>query len=211
MKKVEKLSKDVTLFFTEDGKIETATPYNNGFISAIKGIGGRWNADAKRWVIPAELEDRVRVILQESYGTPLNGGMKSLKISFDAADFLALNYEDIKIGTKTICWRMRRDCPVSFAEGAYLKEGSFPESGGSRNHPAITSDKMEAGEVEIVAFLPEDTYDKLDEDEKAKITILEEIEEKVAEETIESLKAQKEELLKQLEKLDAKIAAMELK
>lgn len=210
MKKVEKLSKDVTLFFTEDGKIETDTPYSSSFIAAVKGIGGRWNADAKRWVVPAELEERVRIILQESYGTPLNGGMKSLKISFDAADFLALNYENIKIGTKTICWRIRRDYPVSFSEGAYIKEGSFPDSGGSRNHPAITSDKMESGEVEIVAFLPEDTYDKLDEDEKAKITILEKIEENFEEETLDSLKAQKEELLRQLKELDAKIEAFEL-
>ena len=207
--KVEKLSKDVTLFFTDDGKIEMATPYNDGFIAAIKSIGGRWNAGEKRWAVPAELEERARVILEEAYGTPLKGGMKKLKISFDPADFLALNYEDIKIGTKTICWRTRRDCPVSFAEGAYLKEGSFPESGGSRNHPAITSDKMEAGELEVVAFLPESTYDKLEDDEKAKITILEEIEENLEEETLESLKAQKEELLKQLKDLDAKIADME--
>lgn len=207
--KVEKLSKDVVLFFTDDGKIETATPYDTGFIAAIKGIGGRWNADDKRWAVPAELEERVRIILQNFYGTPLKDGMITLKISFDAADFLARNYEDIKIGPKTICWRIKRDCPVSFSEGAYLKEGSFPESGGSKNHPAITSDKMEAGEIEVVAFIAEDIYDKLEEDEKEKITILEKIEEKAEEETLESLKAQKEELLKKLKDLDAKIADME--
>lgn len=209
--KAEKLSKNVTLFFTDDGKIETATPYDTGFIAAIKGIGGRWNADAKRWAVPAELEERVRIILQNFYGTPLKDGMKTLKISFDAADFLARNYEDIKIGPKTICWRIKRDCPVSFAEGAYLKEGSFPESGGSKNHPAITSCKMESGEAEVVAFIAEDIYDKLEEDEKEKITILETIEEKAEEEeeSLESLKAQKEELLRQLKELDAKIAAME--
>lgn len=70
---------------------------------------------------------------------------------------------------------------------------------------------MESGEAEVVAFIAEDIYDKLEEDEKEKITILETIEEKAEEEeeSLESLKAQKEELLRQLKELDAKIAAME--
>ena len=44
---------------------------------AIKALGGRWNADAKGWDVPADKADEAKALVAGSVGTPRSSGSSS--------------------------------------------------------------------------------------------------------------------------------------
>ena len=108
------------------------TPYNNKFVSAIKGIGGAyWDRDSRAWVIPADMLDQARKIMLRIYGEsdiPTDSEKVSAELTFNKS--VSRIREAITIYGKTICRAYGRDGGGNAGEDVAFIEGK-PESGGS--------------------------------------------------------------------------------
>jgi hypothetical protein len=52
----------------KNGVAKVESPYNPNFISAIKKIGGKWDADSKTWDVDERNVDIVRKVMKKIYG-----------------------------------------------------------------------------------------------------------------------------------------------
>ena len=52
----------------KDGKAYIRSPYNADFVRRIRLMGGKWDADSRRWVVCSDAVDAVRKIMMEIYG-----------------------------------------------------------------------------------------------------------------------------------------------
>lgn len=198
-----KLTNEIKLVYNNEDKIEIYTPYNAKFIAKIRNIGAKWDANKSCWEVPTELDGKTRIILQDSYGSPLSADETMLSIAIDPYKF----YEgrEIIIGGKRLCWRSERDLPVNFADDTYLSEGSFSRSGGSRNNPDVFGDITQG--LVLKTIIPISLYDRLPNDQKDEVEILEKIEKE--QEDIDALKEKREKLLSELRDVEEKIENLE--
>lgn len=200
----EQLSSKVALVFDDD-RIKVSSPYDKAFISGVKSIGGKWDSSSKTWCVPADIEQRLRELLQECYGTPLDpAGEKTLKISFDPLYFMV--DDDIRVGGKRVCWRRSRDSAVSYAADSYLSGGEIDSRGGSAKYPAVFDQAPKKGEISMVTIIAESVYERLTDEQKAATTILQ-VAEGASE--LDQLKAKRAKLQEELQALEAKIKSLE--
>ena len=118
----------------EDGKIKVQSEFNRDFISKAKQIQGKW--DAPYWVFPEKVADRLDKILMDVYGEGFQEVPK-VEIEIDLDNFEKDN-DDLTYKGLTIATRRYRDSSVILKYDAYVIDGNFLSSGGSRQYPAVT-------------------------------------------------------------------------
>lgn len=171
----------------KDGTIEITSPYNALFVKKVKGIGGKWGGTA--WIVSEDVEEQLMAILENVYGYAPED--KKITVKFAAKDFESRDTDDIRIGDMVLVERRNRDWDVNF-HNAIVLEGGFPSSGGSAKHPYT-----EAYDGTILqSAIPKAVYERLPDEEKAKLTIIER-------------KPDKKKLLEEKEKLLARLAEIE--
>lgn len=117
----------------KDGKAYISTPYSREFVAKIKRIGGaKWDADSKRWAIPADELDIARRYMLEVYGEtdlPDEEGKITVDVKFlDTEDEIC---EGITLFGRTIVQAWGRDTGAKVCDDVTLIDGSV-RSGGSR-------------------------------------------------------------------------------
>lgn len=118
----------------EGAKIKVQSDFNRNFINKAKQIQGKW--DAPYWVFPEKVADRLDKILIDVYGEGFQEVPKvEIEINLDIFknDGCNLTYKGLTIAT-----RRCRDSSVILKSDAYVIDGNFLSSGGSRQYPAVT-------------------------------------------------------------------------
>ncbi len=118
----------------EGTKIKVQSDFNRVFISKAKQIQGKWNAPY--WVFPEKVADRLDKILIDVYGEGFQEVQK-VEIEIDLDTFKNEGY-DLTYKGVTIATRRCRDSSVIIKSDAYVVEGNFLSSGGSRQYPEVT-------------------------------------------------------------------------
>ena len=117
----------------QDGTAFLYTPYNPNFVAAIKKIGGaRWNSSERAWTIPAYAIEDARTIMRKVYGEcdlPNDSPKVTVKLSF--SEKVVEYCGPVTIMGKIIASAKGRDSGASVGDDVVFIEGS-PESGGSR-------------------------------------------------------------------------------
>lgn len=140
-----------------EGKIYTTTTYNATFIKKAKNLQGKW--DGEHWVFDEKVENLVREILKEIYGTDGECFTKKVTVELELDKYFTVDKQELKIGDLVIAIRRYRDSEVILKEGAIVVTGGFPSSGGSMKTPRLNAHKDTVIRVEI----PETLYDKIAE------------------------------------------------
>lgn len=183
----------------DDKRIYVESPYNKLFIKRIKEISGKWHADTKEWSVPKENRDMLNKVLLEVYGEDLQGKNELIKVEYLGIDFTNYN-DDVYIGELLMVDRYKRDDLVTFHNNTVLWDGSsFPESGGSRKHPAAEPEE----DTVLRSDIPLALYESLSDEEKEKLNIIE------TETPREKLIEEKEKLLKRLEEIEKELEEIE--
>ena len=168
----------------ENEKIKVNSPYNKSFVAGAKQIQGKWNAPC--WVFPEENKEAVKALLIECYGECGElGAVSTVTVDIDL-DTYTEGYEDGE--------RLYRDREVIFSDNAMLISGGFATSGGSAKNPRISADE---GTIVRVKGVPETIYSKIKDHEGVKL---------VSDIDVESLKAEREKLLKRIAEIDGLLA-----
>ncbi|MGV4289399.1 hypothetical protein [Trueperella pyogenes] len=124
--------------FTQDAtRTHIEAPFDRGFISAIKNLGGRWDAQRKTWHIANQDIDRAREITMKFFGSDGTPETENDLVTarLEAAKYY--NYRQITIGGRDIAIRWERDSKVKLGDGVILHAGKFSSSWGSRANPCI--------------------------------------------------------------------------
>lgn len=176
----------------KDGKLETTTPYSSKFVTAIKKLGGKWNADKKVWIVDEEFEERVNKLIIKIYNHDMTGLEKVITVEYNAKDFY--DGEDITLGKRITVYRPSRDEEVKLNKTVIL-ENDFPSSGGSAKYPTVFGHKGEY-DVTLRTKLYEQYYNELTDEEKQKVKIIKK------ENDLETLSREKEQLEKRLAEIN---------
>lgn len=178
----------------ENDIIKVNSPYNKSFVAGAKQIQGKWNAPC--WVFPEENKEAVKALLIECYGECGElGAVSTVTVDLDL-DTYTEGYEDgeIRVGSIVVLKRLYRDREVIFSDNAMLINGGFATSGGSAKSPRIAADK---NTIVRVKGVPETIYSKIKDHEGVKL---------VSDIDVESLKVEREKLLKRLAEIDSLLA-----
>lgn len=121
----------------KDGKIFTSTPYNALFVKKAKMLDGIWQAP--HWVFDEKVEEQVKELLVEVYGT--DGGptmLQSVNIYLDE-----FPYDGKIVWAENIILAQRRfrDKPPVMYPGCLVVEGGFKDSGGSVKNPRLEAEE----------------------------------------------------------------------
>ncbi|MEZ5130326.1 MAG: hypothetical protein R2763_01170 [Mycobacterium sp.] len=118
-------------------RVVLISPYNRDLPARARQLGGRWDADGKRWSFDLRDESRVRDLARDIYGT--DGSVE------EAADTVTVRVDcngyarrqGITVGGRTVASRRYRDEAVRLSEGVVIVSGGFRDSGGSMRYPVI--------------------------------------------------------------------------
>ncbi|QOR45451.1 hypothetical protein [Trueperella pecoris] len=127
-----------TVVFTRDAnRTHIEAPFDRGFISAIKDLGGRWDPARKTWHVANQDVDRAREITMKFFGSDGTAETESdlVTVRMEAAKYY--NHRQIVIGGRDIAIRWERDGKVKLGDDVVLHSGRFSSSGGSRANPCI--------------------------------------------------------------------------
>lgn len=178
-----------------EGKIYTTTAYNATFIKKAKNLQGKW--DGEHWVFDEKVENLVREVLKDIYGTDGEGYTRKVTVELELDKYFTADKQELKIGDLVIITRRTRDSEVTLKEGVIVISGGFPISGGSMKTPRLSAYKDTVIRVEI----PETLYAKIAECQGVSLiqdgTDLE-VELIKLEEEIKKLNSKKMEILKKL-------------
>ena len=115
----------------KDGKAYIRSPYNADFVRRVKLMGGKWDADSRRWVVCSDAVDAVRKIMVEIYGE------SDESPAFETVTLIVEFLRDVSspsgpycLGGKPLAIATGRDSGAKPGEGVAFIEGS-PKSGGS--------------------------------------------------------------------------------
>lgn len=172
----------------ENETIKVNSPYNKSFVAGAKQIQGKWNAPC--WVFPEENKEAVKALLIECYGECGElGAVSTVTVDLDL-DTYTEGYEDgeIRVGSIVVLKRLYRDREVIFSDNAMLINGGFAKS------PRIAADK---NTIVRVKGVPGTIYSKIKDHEGVKL---------VSDIDVESLKVEREKLLKRLAEIDSLLA-----
>jgi len=152
-----------------EGKLEITTPYSSSFVTAIKKLGGKWNKDKKVWVVDEEFENKVNDLIIRIYNYDITGTEKVITVQYNAKDFY--DGDDIVIGNRIAVYRPSRDQEVRLKDTIII-ENDFPARGGSAQYPTVFEYNAEY-DVILRTDLYERYYNKLTDEEKEKVEIIE--------------------------------------
>lgn len=181
----------------EEGKIYVQSDYNPTFIAKIKKIGGRWSASTKEWYISADSMEALEKILDEVFGSRSDEPIELIRVEYSAEDFVREG--DVYIGRLCMVDRPRRDSMVSYHYDTAVVDGEFPGRGGSMKYPMA---KPSPGTV-LRSSIPRGVYDKLEEELKQRIVIIEETDRR------QCLISERDKLLSRIAEIDKELEAIE--
>jgi hypothetical protein len=178
----------------ENEKIKVNSSYNKSFVTRAKQIQGKWNAPY--WVFPEENREEVKALLVECYGECGElGTVSTVTIELDLDAYTEGDEDgEIRVGSMVVLKRRYRDSEVVFSDNAMLISGGFATSGGSVKYPSISANE---GTIIRVKKVPETIFNKIKDHEGVKL---------VSDIDVESLKVEREKLLKRLAEIDSLLA-----
>ncbi len=176
----------------KNGSLYFKGEYNTEFIKKAKRLGGRWDRSTNAWVFSEDRESFLLPVIYSIYGTIGAAPPVCVHVEIDMDLFYAKEdtAQQNRIGGFILAKRMSRDSEVLLPEWAFISEGEFCESGGSRNSPCVT---WESG-TKVRAKIPEVIYEKYKNHDG--IRLAEEI-------NREALQTERDYLAKRLAEVDA--------
>ena len=153
-----------------NNKLLITSPYSRSFVSKMRNLQGKWNAELKVWEVSEDFEDKVYDAILKIYRVDLTGKEEYMIVEYCAKDFEDRDKDDIRIGNIVTVYRPSRDAKVILRDTAIM-EGEFDKSGGSVKHPAVF-DRGEGYNVILRSTIYKKEYEKLSEEEKSKLTII---------------------------------------
>ena len=135
------------------------SPYHAGFISAVKDYGGRWDAAARAWVLPADLLDAVWESIGRVYGVQRDESA-DINVELTALKNMEADRGPIRAGGVALAAARGRDTGAKVAQGVALLDGSV-WSGGSQRYWLT---KMSKGSRLIARGLTRSQVDAIDSD-----------------------------------------------
>lgn len=180
-----------------EGLLKVTSPYNKEFVSFARMRGGKWSDGQKVWMFDPRDEFAVRSTLIDIFGTDDYG--QSAKVSVRVKlDHFDLDGEFVLFG-RQLLRRKYRDSKVEVDDGVIITQGDFARSGGSGRYPLIVPEK---GTVIEVRDVPRDIAVRAWAENKEGIKLLGDI-------SVETLKEEKNALLRRIEQIDRMIADLE--
>ena len=108
------------------------TPYNRGFVSAIKKIGGaRWTGEA--WKIPAEALNEAREMMLKHYGETDQADDEKITVRATFLQDVEELTDSVTSLGKTIARATGRDSGARVGEDAVLVKGRIGSGGSMKN------------------------------------------------------------------------------
>lgn len=180
-----------------EGILKVSSPFNREFVSFARMRGGKWSDGQKVWMFDPRDEFAVRSTLIDIFGTDDYG--QSAKVSVRVKlDHFDLDGEFVLFG-RQLLRRKYRDSKVEVDDGVIITQGDFARSGGSSRYPLIVPEK---GTVIEVRDVPRDIAVRAWAENKEGIKLLGDI-------SVETLKEEKNALLRRIEQIDRMIADLE--
>ncbi|WP_333813829.1 hypothetical protein [Muricomes intestini] len=182
----------------ENGKASVFTPYNSGFVSRIKGIGGaKWNPSNKCWTIPEDAIEVARGIMREVYGAADNDVAETVKVKVTALNLITKDLAPIELMGKVLSSARGRDSGAKPGNDVAYISGK-PSSGGSAKNWEST---ISEGAVIVLSNVNKNLYEKYMEtpDTNYKVELVKESHSKNA------LLKEKEQLLARLKEIEAEL------
>lgn len=184
-----------TKLIRADGQIKVISPYNATFVKKIKMLHGKFDYSDKSWAVSEEYEEQLLALLDEIYGYT-EGASETVKVRYRAVNFQ--NQDEIIIGGLSQARRASRDGTVKLSANTIFVSGDeFPSSGGSTKYPRIDAEESTI----LQSTIPAAIYDRLSDDEKSMLTILEE----GADDRRKKLEDRKAELLLMLQEVESEL------
>lgn len=186
----------------DGAQLRVTSPYSEGFVSDAHSLDGQWDRESKEWVFALEKRSQVEEALNREYGyRPVDGvGLHAVEV--DAYD-LPERGNCLLIGGVKVASRSERDSDVRLADGVWVMDGSFPSSGGSRSSPRVAASH---GTILCVEGLTDGQIEWLD---KQGIPWKRHERKLNAPGLLNELRAQRDLLRTQLDRLDQQISMLE--
>lgn len=184
-----------------DNKLAITSPYNENFIQRMRKLNGKFDKDTKAWLVDDDLQEQVNKALLVCYNYDATGTMDEITIEYKAADFYDEESGKVKIGGKSTVYRENRGSEVDLIKTAIVK-GQFPRRGGSTKYPAVFDKDKERANVILRTKIFDYYYEKLSGEQKAKITVVNELSKK------DKLLKEKEALIQRLEEIEKELSEM---
>lgn len=133
---------------TTGDKIMAITPYHPDLVKECRALNGKWQAGNSAWVFDVRDEDRVREMVAEVFGTDGKETVEVCDVEMTLFGGKTNDKSRFALGREIVA-RAARDSRVKLGDGVTIVSGSFTNSGGSRNNPAI----MRYGEEPVVVLV----------------------------------------------------------
>lgn len=124
---------EISITETASGRLAIQAPYDKGFISGVKKLGGRWEAGSKCWTIAPTERKEAEVLLGDVYGWMASGLGGSQVIVLTAKRDLREFEDGIRVSGRTIARATGRDSGARLGDGVVMLDG-YIYSGGSRKN-----------------------------------------------------------------------------
>lgn len=179
------------------------TPYNAGFISAVKQIGGaHWTGTS--WEIPANMLDNARSMMMRHYGeTDLSAGEKiNVRVKF--VDECTVLCGPVTTLGRTLARATGRDSGAHVGEGVVLVSGHIGSCGSIKNWRSSVAKGTIFELKDVPRSLYDSGYDMYDEDEVIYEVVEETTDRKAA------LEEERQKLLNRIAEIDAELAKLQV-
>ena len=179
-------------------------PFNPDVIAILKKMGGKWNAVAKTWSLPARVESEVRALLIDNFGTDnsMDSAIDTVTVRIVARDEIIENQGSIDFCGAIVARAFGRDSGATVGPAASLIGGDI-KSGGSRQYWTTVVQKG----AKFLVELPRNVLDRKGEGEES-LWDFEIITETDDNNRRESLEKRRESLVAEIAKIDAELDAL---
>lgn len=113
-----------------DGKAAIYSPYNKSFVTRIKVLGAKWDADARCWVVDESALEEAREVMREVYGQDDRPVTESVDVILHFCEDVGVFCAGVEVLGRTIATAFGRDSGAKVGEGVMFLQGQ-PRSGGS--------------------------------------------------------------------------------
>ncbi|MEW6901093.1 hypothetical protein [Trueperella pyogenes] len=119
-----------------DKEITVNAPYMPEFPYGARNLSGKWDPNSKTWKFRASRREQLYALLEQCYGWQPNdtGETVTVRITLDSQNAYT---QRLQFAGRTIATRWGRDEQVRLADNAFIVDGHFPASAGSRNNPLV--------------------------------------------------------------------------
>lgn len=132
-------------------RLRVETPYSAAFVTAARGLGGKWDATAKVWRFDPRDEARVRAAVLDCYGWSEYERPDLVQVVVSLPKGSYGWAAEIAILSRSLVWRPGRDTSVRLGDGVTILRGGFPARGGSAKNPRL---EAEDGTILLVRDVP---------------------------------------------------------